>query len=329
VVGVLVGLIGVDVNSGVPRMTFGIADINDGVSFVPIAIGLFGIAEMIHNLERPQDRDFVGTRISNLVPSRADLATAFPAIVRGTAVGCILGVLPGGGAALPPFSAYALEKKLAKDPSRFGKGAIEGVASPEAANNAGAQTCFIPMLTLGVPPNVVMALMIGAMMMHNIQPGPQVMTKNPELFWGLIASMWLGNLMLVVLNLPLVGIWARLLSIPYRFLYPAIILFSCIGVYTLSNSIFDARLIVLFGALGYLLAKIGCEPAPMLLGFILGPMMEEFFRRALLISRGDFIVFVESPISAGLLATAMALLVSMSLPAIAKWRGKVIAEQNS
>jgi TctA family transporter len=250
-------------------------------------------------------------------------------IARGTLVGSLLGILPAGGALLASFAAYAVEKRLATDPSRFGKGAIEGVAAPEAANNAGAQTCFIPMLTLGIPSNVVMALMIGAMMLHNIQPGPQVMTKNPELFWGLIASMWIGNLMLVVLNLPLVGIWVRLLSIPYRFLYPAIILFCCIGVYTLSSNIFDVRLIVLFGALGYLFAKIGCEPAPMLLGFILGPMMEEFFRRALLISRGDFIVFVESPISAGLLAIAIALVVSMSLPAITRWRGKVIAELNS
>jgi TctA family transporter len=205
---------------------------------------------------------------------------------------------------------------------------LERGPGPEAANNAGAQTCFIPMLTLGIPPNVVMALMIGAMMLHNIQPGPQVMTRNPELFWGLIASMWLGNLMLVVLNLPLVGIWARLLSVPYRFLYPAIILFCCIGVYTLSNNILDVRMVVLFGAVGYLLAKIGCEPAPMLLGFILGPMMEEFFRRALIVERGDFSVFVTRPISAALLAAALALLVSMSLPAIAKWRGKVVAEQH-
>ena len=209
-------------------------------------------------------------------------------IARGTLVGSVLGILPAGGALLASFAAYAVEKQVAKDPSRFGKGAIEGVAGPEAANNAGAQTSFIPMLTLGIPPNAVMALMIGAMMMHNIQPGPQVMTKNPELFWGLIASMWIGNLMLVVLNLPLIGIWVRLLSVPYRLLYPAIILFCCIGVYTLSNNTFDVRLVVLFGALGYLFAKIGCEPAPMLLGFILGPMMEEFFRRALIIERGDF-----------------------------------------
>jgi TctA family transporter len=261
------------------------------------------------------------------MPSGGDLRQSAAPIARGTLVGSMLGILPAGGALLSSFAAYAVEKKVASDPSRFGKGAIEGVAGPEAANNAGAQTSFIPMLTLGIPPNVVMALMIGAMMIHNIQPGPQVMTKNPELFWGLIASMWLGNLMLVVLNLPLVGIWVRLLSLPYRFLYPAIVLFCCIGVYTLQNNTFDVSMVLLFGALGYLFAKIGCEPAPMLLGFILGPMMEEFFRRTLLISRGDFMVFIERPISAALLAAALALLVSMSLPAIARWRRQAIAEQ--
>ena len=328
IVGLILGLVGLDVNSGELRFTFGVTELYDGIGFIALAVGVFAIAEIVTNLQQGEKREVFTDRVGSLMPSREDLKQSAMPIARGTLVGSLLGILPAGGAVLASFAAYAVEKRLATDPSRFGKGAIEGVAAPEAANNAGAQTCFIPMLTLGIPPNVVMALMIGAMMLHNIQPGPQVMTKNPELFWGLIASMWLGNLMLVVLNLPLVGIWVRLLSIPYRLLYPAIILFCCIGVYTLSNSIFDVRLIVLFGALGYLLAKIGCEPAPMLLGFILGPMMEEFFRRALLISRGDFIVFVESPISAGLLAIAMALLVSMSLPVIAKWRGKVIAAQD-
>jgi putative tricarboxylic transport membrane protein len=329
IVGLILGLVGTDVNSGAQRFTFGVTELYDGIGVIAIAVGVFAIAEIVANLEQKDKREVFTDKVGSLMPSRDDLKTSAMPIARGTMVGSVLGVLPAGGAVLASFAAYAMEKKVAKDPSRFGKGAIEGVAGPEAANNAGAQTCFIPMLTLGIPPNVVMALMIGAMMMHNIQPGPQVMTKNPELFWGLIASMWIGNLMLVVLNLPLVGIWVRLLSIPYRLLYPAIILFCCIGVYTLSNSIFDVRLIVFFGALGYLFAKIGCEPAPMLLGFILGPMVEEFFRRALLISRGDFIVFVARPISAGLLAIATALLVSMSLPAIARWRGKVIAEQNS
>ncbi len=247
IVGVLVGLVGIDVNSGAPRMTFGIPDITDGISFVPIAIGLFGIAEMIRNLERPQDRELAGMRISNLVPTRADLAAAFPAMVRGTAVGCVLGVLPGGGAALPPFSAYALEKKIAADPSRFGKGAIEGVASPEAANNAGAQTSFVPMLTLGLPTNPLMALMIGALMIQGIQPGPQVMTKQPDLFWGVIASMWIGNLMLIIINLPLIGIWVSLLRVPYNLLFPAIVVFCAIGAYSINNSFFDLWLMLGFG----------------------------------------------------------------------------------
>ena len=247
IVGVLVGLVGIDVNSGAPRMTFGVPDIMDGISFVPIAIGLFGIAEMIRNLERPQDREFAGMRISNLMPTRADLAAAFPAMVRGTSVGCVLGVLPGGGAALPPFSAYALEKKIAADPSRFGKGAIEGVASPEAANNAGAQTSFVPMLTLGLPTNPLMALMIGALMIQGIQPGPQVMTKQPDLFWGVIASMWIGNLMLIIINLPLIGIWVSLLRVPYNLLFPAIVVFCAIGAYSINNSFFDLWLMLGFG----------------------------------------------------------------------------------
>ena len=307
-------------NSGAQRFTFGVTELLDGIGFIAVAVGVFAITEIVTNLEKKETREVFTDKVGSLMPSREDLRQSAMPIARGTLVGSVLGILPAGGALLASFAAYAVEKKVAKDPSRFGKGAIEGVAGPEAANNAGAQTCFIPMLTLGIPPNVVMALMIGAMMLHNIQPGPQVMTKNPELFWGLIASMWLGNLMLVVLNLPLVGIWVRLLSLPYRFLYPAIILFCCIGVYTLSNNTFDVRLVVLFGALGYLFAKIGCEPAPMLLGFMLGPMMEEYFRRALVIERGDFMVFIERPISAILLAAALALLVSMSLPAIAKWR---------
>jgi len=326
-VGLILGLVGIDVNSGAQRFTFGVTELLDGIGFIGLAVGVFAVTEIVMNLEKKDTREVFTDKVGKLMPSRDEFRQSAKPIARGTLVGSVLGVLPAGGALLASFASYAVEKRLAKDPSRFGKGAIEGVAGPEAANNAGAQTSFIPMLTLGIPPNVVMALMIGAMMLHNIQPGPQVMTKNPELFWGLIASMWLGNLMLVVLNLPLIGIWVRLLSVPYRLLYPAIILFCCIGVYTLSNNTFDVRLVVLFGAVGYLFAKIGCEPAPMLLGFILGPMMEEFFRRALIIERGDFRVFVERPISAGLLAAALALLVSMSLPAIAKWRQRVVAEQ--
>jgi putative tricarboxylic transport membrane protein len=327
IVGLILGLVGIDVNTGAQRFVFGVTELYDGIGFIVVAVGVFAISEIVTNLEQKEKREVFTGKVTGLMPSRDDLKQSAMPIVRGTLIGSLLGILPAGGALLASFASYAVEKRIAKDPSRFGKGAIEGVAGPESANNAGAQTCFIPMLTLGIPPNVVMALMIGAMMIHNIQPGPQVMTKNPELFWGLIASMWIGNLMLVVLNLPLVGIWVKLLSLPYRFLYPAIILFCCIGVYTLSNNTFDVRLVVLFGALGYLLAKIGCEPAPMLLGFVLGPMMEEYFRRALLIERGDFRVFIERPISAALLAAALALLVSMWLPAIAKWRRQAIAEQ--
>jgi putative tricarboxylic transport membrane protein len=327
IVGLILGLVGIDVNTGAQRFAFGVPELLDGIGFIVVAVGVFAIAEIVTNLEQKEKREVFTDKVGSLMPSRADLMQSAPAIARGTLVGSALGILPAGGALLASFAAYAVEKKVAKDPSRFGKGAIEGVAGPEAANNAGAQTSFIPMLTLGIPPNVVMALMIGAMMIHNIQPGPQVMTKNPELFWGLIASMWLGNLMLVVLNLPLVGIWVRLLSLPYRFLYPAIVLFCCIGVYTLQNNTFDVRMVVLFGALGYLFAKIGCEPAPMLLGFILGPMMEEYFRRALIIERGDFSVFINRPISATLLAAALLLVVSMSLPAIAKWQRRAVAEQ--
>ena len=326
-VGLILGLVGIDVNSGASRFTFGLTQLLDGIGFIGLAVGVFAVTEIVMNLEKKDTREVFTDKVGKLMPSRDEFRQSAKPIARGTLIGSMLGILPAGGALLASFASYAVEKRLAKDPSRFGKGAIEGVAGPESANNAGAQTSFIPMLTLGIPPNVVMALMIGAMMLHNIQPGPQVMTKNPELFWGLIASMWLGNLMLVVLNLPLIGIWVRLLSVPYRLLYPAIILFCCIGVYTLANNTFDVRLVVLFGAVGYLFAKIGCEPAPMLLGFVLGPMMEEYFRRALLIERGDFRVFIERPISAGLLAAALALLVSMSLPAIAKWRQRAVAEQ--
>jgi len=319
-IGVLLGLVGIDVNSGAPRMTFGIPQLADGIGFVPIAIGLFGLAEMMHNLEKPQDRALLEVRVSGLMPTRADLAAAFPAMLRGTAVGSVLGVLPGGGAALPSFSAYAVEKKLARDPSRFGKGAIEGVAGPEAANNAGAQSSFVPMLTLGIPSNPLMALMIGALMIQGIQPGPQVMTKQPELFWGVIASMWIGNLMLVIINLPLVGLWVSLLRVPYRMLFPAIIVFCCIGAYSASNSLFDVWLMLGFGLFGYFFIKIGVEPAPMVLGFVLGPMLEENFRRAMLIASGDATVFLARPISAGLLLAAVALLAALLSPAIRRRR---------
>jgi putative tricarboxylic transport membrane protein len=324
VLGLIFGLVGTDVNSGVQRFTFGLLDLYDGIEFVVVGMGLLGIAELINNLEQnEQERSTFATSTKSLGIwrlTRDDFRRAWPAAIRGTAVGSILGVLPGGGAMISSFASYAMEKKISKSPERFGKGAIEGVAGPESANNAGAQTSFIPMLTLGIPSNVIMALMIGALMIHNIQPGPQVMTKNPDLFWGLIASMWLGNLMLVVLNLPLIGIWIKLLSIRYRLLFPSILVVCCIGVYTVSNSASLVFLMGFFGILGYVLNKLDFEPAPMLLGFVLGPMMEENLRRSLNISRGDPSIFFTRPLSLVLLTIAFLLLLAVLIPAISKRR---------
>jgi putative tricarboxylic transport membrane protein len=325
-VGLFLGLVGTDVNTGKQRFTFGMPELSDGIGFVPIALGLFGLAEIIHNLSQREERSVLSQPIHGLMPTLADFKVALPAILRGTGLGSLLGVLPGGGAVLSAFAAYTLEKKIAREPERFGKGAIEGVAAPESANNAGAQTSFIPLLTLGIPPNPVMALMIGAMMIHGIQPGPQVMTKQPDLFWGLVASMWIGNLMLVVINLPLIGIWVRLLKVPYRMLFPAILLFCCIGVYSLNNSAFEVGLTALFGLLGYFFLKAGCEPAPLLLGFVLGPMMEENLRRALLLAHGDASVFLMRPISLGLLLMSCGLLLAVVLPAVRSTREKAFQE---
>jgi putative tricarboxylic transport membrane protein len=324
--GVLTGLVGIDVNSGVPRLTFGIPDIADGMDFVPVVVGLFGIGEVIANLGTSQDHGILSGKIKNLMPTWPDLKAAFPAILRGTCVGTLLGILPGGGAALPPFAAYALEKKVSRHPERFGTGVIEGVASPESANNAGAQTSFIPLLTMGIPTNPLMALMIGALMIQGIQPGPSVIREQPALYWGLVASMWIGNLMLVVINLPLVGMWVSVLKIPYRLLFPAIILFCCIGAYASSNSVFNVWLMLGWGALGYFFNKVGVHPAPMVLGFILGPMLEENFRRAMLLSGGDPMVFVQRPISATLLAVAVILLAILIFPAIRRKREEVLQE---
>src|SRR4051812_4937509 len=324
--GLLLGLIRTDVNSGAARYTFGIPELADGIGFVPLAMGFFGIAEIIINLEKPETRDILKEKVKGLMPTWVDIKASTPAILRGTALGSLLGVLPGGGAVLSAFAAYTVEKKIAKDPSTFGKGDIRGVAAPESANNAGAQTSFIPLLTLGIPPNAVMALMVGAMTIHGITPGPQVMTSQPALFWGMIASMWIGNAMLVIINLPMIGIWVRLLKVPYRLLFPAILLFCCIGVYTLNNSPFEVGMTALFGLLGYMLLKFGCEPAPMLLGFILGPLMEENLRRAMLLSRGNPITFVERPLSAGLLAAAAGLLLLVVLPQFRKTREEAFQE---
>jgi putative tricarboxylic transport membrane protein len=322
--GLLLGIVGTDVNSGAQRFTFNWVEIMDGIDFVVVAMGVLGVTELINNLEEPEESrvsfatSMKGTGMWKL--TRDDWRRAWPASVRGTIVGSALGVLPGGGALVSAFASYAVEKKISKSPERFGHGAIEGVAGPESANNAGAQTSFIPMLTMGLPSNIVMALMIGALMIHNIQPGPQVMTKNPDLFWGLIASMWIGNLMLVVLNLPLIGVWIKLLSVKYRLLYPAILAVCCIGVYTVSNSSALILLMALFGALGYILVKLDFEPAPMLLGFVLGPMMEENLRRAMTISRGDWSIFFTRPLSLVLLVIAAVMLLAVLFPAVAKRR---------
>ncbi|HEX6794666.1 MAG TPA: tripartite tricarboxylate transporter permease [Casimicrobiaceae bacterium] len=326
VLGLLLGIVGTDVNSGVERFTFGIPELSDGIGVVVVAMGLFGFAEIILNLESTEKREVIETKLSGMWLSKGQVREAAPAVLRGTALGSLLGVLPGGGAMLSSFASYTIEKKLAKDPSQFGKGAIRGVAGPESANNAGAQTSFIPLLTLGIPENAVMAMMVGAMTIHNIQPGPQVMTSNPQLFWGLIASMWVGNLMLVVLNLPLIGIWIKLLTVPYRMLYPAILLFCGIGVYTVNNTSFDVMQTAFFGALGVLFAKLECEPAPLLLGFVLGPMMEENLRRALLLSRGDATVFATRPISAGLLLAAMLLVLIIAVPNVKRQREEAFQE---
>ncbi|MBX3600795.1 MAG: tripartite tricarboxylate transporter permease [Rubrivivax sp.] len=318
ILGLLLGQINTDVISGVPRYSFDIPELTDGISFVAIAMGVFGFGEIISNLGRPAEHREVFTKdVKGLWPTFNDFKEAWPSVVRGTALGSMLGILPGGGALLSSFAAYTLEKKIVRNPRvPFGQGAIQGVAGPESANNAGSQTSFIPMLTLGIPPNAVMALMVGAMTIKGIQPGPQVMTSNPELFWGLIASMWVGNLMLVVLNLPLIGIWIKLLTVPYRFLFPAIVVFCAIGLYTLNNNNFDVFMAAGFGIVGYFFYKLGCEPAPLLLGFILGPMMEENLRRALLLSRGDWSTFLTRPLSASLLIAAALMILVVTLPAI-------------
>lgn len=327
VLGLLLGLIGTDVNSGAARYSFDIPELTDGIGFVAIAMGVFGFAEIMSNLEQKEKRETFLDKVTSLWPGKEDFKRMMPSILRGTGIGSLLGVLPGGGAALAAFAAYSIEKKTSKHSAEFGKGAIEGVAGPESANNAASQTSFIPLLTLGIPPNAVMALMVGAMTIHNIQPGPQVMTSNPALFWGLIASMWIGNLMLIILNLPLIGVWVKMLTIPYRHLYPAILVFCCIGVYTVNNTNFDIFMTAIFGIAGYLFFKLGCEAPPLLLGFVLGPMMEENFRRALLLARGDFTVFLTRPLSLGLLIAAAALVVIVTLPAVKKTREEAFVEE--
>jgi putative tricarboxylic transport membrane protein len=325
--GLLLGLVGTDATTGSFRYTFGILELSDGIEFVAIAMGFFAFSEIIGNLSNQGSRSIVEAAVGRLLPSRDEFLCSVGPALRGTVIGSILGVLPGGGAMLSSWTSYAIEKRISRTPSRFGKGAIEGVAGPEAANNAGAQTSFIPMLTLGIPSNGVMAMMIGAMMIHSIVPGPSVIANEPVLFWGLIASMWIGNLMLVVLNLPLVGIWVSLLRVPYDYLFPFILIVCCIGIYSINTSAFDVYVAFAFGVLGFVFLKLGCEPAPLLLGFILGPMMEENFRRALMLSRGDFLVFLERPISAVLLGLAVLLLVLVLAPGIRRQREEVFVEE--
>ena len=324
--GLLLGMVGTDVNSGVARYDFSIPELQDGIDFAIVAMGVFGLSEIMSNLELKENRVEITDKVGSLYPSRQEFREAAPAIVRGTALGSALGILPGGGSVLSAFASYTMEKKLSKEPERFGKGHPAGLAGPESANNAGAQTSFIPLLTLGIPGNAVMALMVVAMTIHNIQPGPQVMSSHPELFWGLIASMWIGNLMLVVLNLPLIGIWVKLLRVPYRMLFPAILVFCTIGVYSLNYNAFDIFMFAIFGIVGYVWSKLGCEGAPLLLGLVLGPMMEENFRRALLLSRGEFSTFVTRPLSATLLGLAVILLVLVALPALRKKREEAFVE---
>ncbi len=326
VLGLILGLVGTDIYTGTPRFTFGITEYADGLSFVALAVGVFGIAEILRNLEGEQDRTVLGTSLGGLFPSREDLKRMVAPMLRGTAVGSVLGILPGGGAVLAAFASYTIEKRISDHPEEFGKGAIAGVAGPESANNAGAQTSFIPLLTLGIPANPVMALMVGAMIIQGVVPGPNVASEQPALFWGIIASMWIGNLMLVVLNLPLIGLWVKLLKVPYHVLFPMIMAFCSIGVYSVNSNVYDLYAVAFFGLMGYVLLKLRCEPAPLLLGFVLGPMLEENLRRAMILGRGDPTVFLSRPISLTLLLLTVAVLIVMLLPAIRKKREEVFVE---
>jgi TctA family transporter len=326
VIGLLLGTVGTDIYTGLTRFTLGRPELRDGLDFVAIAVAMFGIAEIIRNLENESNRNPVIQSLSSLLPSRAEMREAIGPIVRGTVLGSAIGVLPGASGSLASFTSYTLEKRLSRSPKRFGNGAIEGVAGPESANNAAAQTGFIPLLTLGIPANPNMALMIGALIIQGIVPGPKIVTEQPNLFWGLIASMWVGNLILVLLNIPLIGLWVRLLKVPYYILTPIVVAFAVIGAYSINNQAFDLYSLVFFGAAGYALVRLGCEPAPLLLGFVLGPMLEENLRRSMLISEGDASIFISSPISVGLLMLALAVLIATALPLIRRRRAEIFQE---
>jgi putative tricarboxylic transport membrane protein len=326
-VGTVLGLIGLDSINAQPRLTFDRLELYDGIGLIPVVMGLFGVAEVLTNVERPIQRSIVGWKIAHLLPNRADWKASAAPIGRGTVLGFFLGIIPGGGAVIASFASYALEKRVSKTPERFGKGAIEGVAGPEAANNAAAGGAFIPLMTLGIPPNVVMALLLGAFVIHGLQPGPLLMTQNPGLFWGIIASMYVGNAMLLVLNLPLIGIWVQLLRMPYNLLFPLILLFSIVGVYASASNVFDIAVMMAFGVIGYLMRKLGYEAAPLVLAFVLGPMLENNLRKALILSQGELTTFVERPISAACLGLALALLVLPIFPALRRRRERVALEQ--
>ena len=328
VLGLLLGTVGQDLNTGVPRFTFGVPELYDGLQFVSLAVGVFGIAEILRNLESDMTRSVMVDKVSGLWLDKEDFRRIRMPVLRGTALGSVLGVLPGAGHVLASFVSYSVEKRSSKKPQEFGRGAIEGVAGPESANNAAAQTSFIPLLTLGLPANSVMALLIGALLIQGIQPGPEVITSEPELFWGLIVSFWIGNLFLVLLNLPLIGVWVKMLSIPYRVLFPAIIAFAAIGTYSLDLNAWHVYAIAFFAVLGYVLIKLGCEPAPLLLGFVLGPLLEEYLRRTLTISRGDPTVFLTRPLSLTLLILAAAALVVAVLPSVRRKREVVFEEED-
>jgi putative tricarboxylic transport membrane protein len=321
--GLLLGIVGTDVNTGTQRYSFGVPELSDGIGFIVVAVGVFAIGEIISNLGESEERRVFTAKVGSLMPSREDFKRSIGPILRGTGLGCFFGVLPGTGPAIASFASYMVEKKVADDPSRFGKGAIEGVAGPESANNADAQCKFIPMLTLGLPASGVMALMLGALTIQGIQPGPQVMTQRPDLFWGLVASMWIGNAMLVILNLPMIGLWVKLLQVPYRLLFPAIMAFSAIGIYSVNNSSFEIYLTAVFGIIGFVCMRLGFPLAPMLLGYVLGPMMEENLRRSMLMSGGDATVFVRQPISLAFIIATVIILVVMVLPAVRKRRGEI------
>lgn len=328
-VGLALSTVGLDLETGAQRLTFGVVELYDGLDFAVLAMGVFGFAEILRNLENPEKREVLKAQVGRLLPNADELRASIAPVLRGTGLGSLLGILPGNGAVLGPFASYALEKKVASDPSRFGKGAIEGVAGPESANNAGAQTSFIPLLTLGIPPNAVMALMIGAMTIHGIVPGPQVIDKRPDLFWGMIASMWIGNLTLVIINLPLVGLWIKLLKVPYRVLFPSIIVLCCIGIYSVNASPFEVLMTAGFGLFGLLLLKLDLEPAPLVLGFVLGKLMEEYLRRAVLTSRGNIFSLIDPfqhPLAVALLSIALVMVVVSCLPQLTKGREKAFAE---